>query len=126
MAEKINGAVKSAEHTKRVYEESPYSDPVRDKDMRGKLTDMVNETKMEDARSRAERAATEEKDMFSKISPVSRSGATKDFNQAIADFKKIPQKARDKVAYDQAGYKKGGSIRGCGCETKGKTKGRFV
>jgi len=29
--------------------------------------------------------------------------------------------------YKGAGGKKaGGSIRGCGCETKGKTKGRFV
>jgi len=86
--------------------------------------------KMEDARSRAERAATEEKDMLSKISPVARSGATKDFNRAIADFKKIPQKVRDKAAYDQSGHKKGGTIkkmvRGGGIESRGKTKGRFV
>lgn len=86
--------------------------------------------KMEDARSRAERAATEEKDMLSKISPVARSGATKDFNRAIADFKKIPQKVRDKAAYDQSGHKKGGAIkkmaRGGGIESRGKTKGRFV
>jgi len=86
--------------------------------------------KMEDARSRAERAAYEEKDMLSKISPVAKSGATKDFNQAIKDFKKIPQKVRDKAAYDQAGYKKGGVIkkmvRGGGIESRGKTKGRFV
>ena len=82
--------------------------------------------KMEDARSRAERALNEEKDMVSKISPVAKAGATKDFNRAIADFKKIPQKVRDKAAYDDAGYKKGGSIRGGGCESRGKTKGRMV
>jgi len=92
---------------------------------------MANDAeKMEDARSRAERAATEEKDMLSKISPVARSGATKDFNRAIADFKKIPQNVRDKAAYDQSGHKKGGTIkkmaRGGGIESRGKTKGRFV
>ena len=92
---------------------------------------MANDAeKMEDARSRAERAATEEKDIFSKISPVARSGATKDFNRAIADFKKIPQNVRDKAAYDQSGHKKGGTIkkmaRGGGIESRGKTKGRFV
>jgi hypothetical protein len=28
--------------------------------------------------------------------------------------------------FNEKGYAKGGSIRGGGCETKGKTKGRFV
>ena len=55
--------------------------------------------------------------------------------------KEAIQREKDKRLYDletQAGaptperpvstkkYAKGGSIRGCGCETKGKTKGRFV
>ena len=84
------------------------------------------ETQMENARSRAQRAAEEEKDFLSKMLPTAKAGATKDFNRAIADFKKIPQKVRDKAAYDQAGYKKGGKIRGGGCETKGKTRGKFV
>jgi len=85
-----------------------------------------NSAKMEDARRRAEEAANARNDVFSRILPTYRSGADKDFNRAIADFKKIPQKVRDKAAYDQAGYKKGGKVRGHGCETKGKTKGKFV
>ena len=59
--------------------------------------------------------------------------------QAIVDA--ANQKKRDEMEYNletQAGaptperpvstkkYAKGGSIRGCGCEAKGKTKGRFV
>jgi hypothetical protein len=86
--------------------------------------------KMEDARSRAAEASDESKGFLSKILPTYKAGANKDFNKAVADFKKIPQKVRDKAAYDQSGHKKGGTIkkmaRGGGIESRGKTKGRFV
>ena len=81
---------------------------------------------MEKSRSRAVEASDESQGFLSKILPTYKAGANKDFKRAIADFKNIPEYARDKEAYNNAGYKKGGSIRGGGIESRGKTKGRFV
>lgn len=87
--------------------------------------------KMEDARKRAEEAADAGNDMLSKVSTTYKAGADKDFKRAIADFKKVPQNVRDAEAYNQAGYKAGGSVssassRADGCAERGKTRGKFV
>ena len=96
----------------------------------GKIVDDFNQPKfknmMEKSRSKAVEASDESQGFLSKILPTYKAGANKDFKQAITDFKNIPQYARDKEAYNDAGYKKGGSIRGGGIESRGKTKGRFV
>ena len=90
---------------------------------------------MDKIRSRAAEASDESKGFLSKILPTYKAGSNKDFNKAVADFKKIPQAVRDEAAYDQSGHKKGGaikayakggSIRGGGIESRGKTKGRMV
>lgn len=87
--------------------------------------------KMEDARKRAEEAANAGNDMLSKVSTTYKAGADKDFKRAVADFKKVPQDVRDVEAYNQAGYKAGGSVssaskRADGCAERGKTKGRMI
>lgn len=104
---------------------------------------------MDEIQSRAAEASDESKGFLSKVLPTYKAGANKDFNKAVADFKKIPQEVRDEAAYDQSGHKKGGRIsakymsfsktgkpagmkpvtkmaRGGGIEQRGKTKGRFV
>lgn len=85
--------------------------------------------KMEDARKRAVMAADEMNSTVGKVaSAVGPNMFTpkKDFENAIKDFEKVPQKVRDKEAYNQSGHKKGGSIRGGGVESRGKTKGQMV
>jgi hypothetical protein len=87
--------------------------------------------KMEDARKRAEEAANARSDVISGMSTTYKAGADKDFKRAIADFKKVPQSVRDQEAYNQAGYKAGGSVssasaRADGCAERGKTRGKFV
>ena len=65
-----------------------------------------NKAKMEDARRRAVMAADEMNSTVGKVaSAVGPNMFTpkKDFDKAIADFKKVPQKVRDKAAYDDAG-----------------------
>lgn len=110
--------------------ETPDSEQGKVSKAYGKIVDEYNQPKfkdmMEKSRSRAVEASDESQGFLSKILPTYKAGANKDFKRAIADFKNIPEYARNKEAYNDAGYKKGGSIRGCGCETKGKTKGRFV
>ena len=93
---------------------------------------MSNDKKMQDARKRASEALDAKKDFMSRISPTYAAGAEKDFKRALEDFTKVPQTARAKAAYDEAGYKKGGSVkssaskRADGIAQRGKTKGRML
>ena len=92
-------------------------------------------TKMENARKRAVMAADEMNSTVGKAASAvapSMFNPKKDFSDAIKDFEKVPQRIRDKAAYDDAGYNKGGSVkssasrRADGIASRGKTKGRFV
>lgn len=92
-------------------------------------------TKMENARKRAVVAADEMNSTVGKAASAvapSMFNPKKDFSDAIKDFEKVPQRIRDKAAYDDAGYKKGGSVkssasrRADGIASRGKTKGRMI
>jgi hypothetical protein len=73
-----------------------------------------------------------EKDIFSRVSPVMRKQATEHYKEGMGRYTDPDLRSvREKQAYDEAGYKKGGSVttaskRADGCATKGKTRGRVV
>ena len=70
-----------------------------------------------------------EKDIFSKISPIMRKQATTHLKEGLGRYEDPDLRAvREKQAYDEAGYKAGGSIskRADGCAVRGKTRGRMV
>ena len=90
-------------------------------------------SKMENARKRVVMAGDEMNSSVGKVASAvapNMFNPKKDFDNAIKDFEKVPQRIRDKEAYNDAGYKKGGvtkkMARGGGIESRGKTKGRFV
>jgi hypothetical protein len=73
-----------------------------------------------------------EKDIFSRISPVMRKQATEHLKAGLNKYnEKETRGTREKQAYDEAGYKKGGVVgsasrRADGCAQRGKTRGKMV
>jgi hypothetical protein len=68
-----------------------------------------------------------EKDMFSKLMPTMAKAARDDIRAAKAMRESVPASAREGEAYQDAGYKSGGSVssaskRADGCAIRGKTK----
>jgi rubrerythrin len=68
-----------------------------------------------------------EKDIFSKMMPTMAKAARDDIRAAKAMRESVPASAREGEAYQDAGYKSGGSVssaskRADGCAIRGKTK----
>jgi rubrerythrin len=68
-----------------------------------------------------------EKDIFSKMMPTMAKAARDDIRAAKAMRESVPASAREGEAYQNAGYKSGGSVssaskRADGCAIRGKTK----
>jgi len=70
-------------------------------------------------------------DIFSRLMPTERLDAEQGFKEARQRMDRIPREAREYESYNQAPYKKGGSVssaskRADGCAERGKTRGKFV
>lgn len=91
--------------------------------------------RLEESRQMMRRGIEDEGSFLSRISPTMAKSARDDIREAKRMRAAVPEAAREGEAYNQAGYKcggkvkayaKGGSVRGGGCEARGKTKGRFI
>jgi hypothetical protein len=87
--------------------------------------------KLEESRKLMQKGIEGEKDFMSKISPTMAKSARDDMRVAKQMRESVPEAAREYEAYNQAGYKKGGSVssasrRADGIAQKGKTKGTYV
>jgi len=82
--------------------------------------------KLDRSRAMMQRGIADEGSMMSRLMPTMRKSARDDMRAAKVLRESVPESAREGEAYNQAGYAKGGKVRGGGCESRGKTKGRFV
>lgn len=64
-----------------------------------------------------------EKDMFSKLSTTMAKAARDEQKMAKQMYESVPEEAREKEAYDVAGYKAGGLVKVRGQGAARKTKG---
>jgi len=70
-------------------------------------------------------------DILSRLMPTERMDAERGFKEARERMNRIPREAREYESYNQAPFKKGGSVssaskRADGCAERGKTKGKFI
>lgn len=82
--------------------------------------------KLDRARAMMQRGIAGERDPMARVMPTMAKSARDDMRAAKAMRESVSEAAREGEAYNQAGYAKGGSVRGGGCEQRGKTKGRMV
>lgn len=82
--------------------------------------------KLDRARAMMQRGIEDEKGMMSRLMPTMAKSSRDEMRAAKELRESVSPKAREGEAYNEAGYAKGGSVRGGGCETRGKTKGRMV
>jgi hypothetical protein len=84
--------------------------------------------KLERARQMMQSGIEGEKDIFSRFSTTMAKAARDEQKAAKALRESVSERAREGEAYNQAGYKNGGSAssRADGCAMRGKTKGRMV
>jgi hypothetical protein len=86
---------------------------------------------LERSRQMMQQGIAGEKDIMSRLMPTMAKSARDDIRAAKALRESVPEAAREYEAYNQAGYKKGGSVssaskRADGCCIKGKTRGKMV
>ena len=89
------------------------------------------QAKLDKSRELMQRGIQGEDDFLSKISTTMAKAARDDQKMASRMRESVPDVAREGEAYNQAGYKKGGSVgsasaRADGIAQRGKTKGRMV
>jgi hypothetical protein len=87
--------------------------------------------KLEQSRQLMQQGIQGENDFLSKISPTMAKSARDDIRIATQMRESVPEAAREYEAYNQAGYKEGGSVgsassRADGIAQRGKTKGKIV
>ena len=83
--------------------------------------------KLDAARKKTQEGIEGEKDIFSKVSTTAAKAARDDVKAGLKMRESVPAAAREGEAYEQAGYKKGGSVgsaskRADGCAIRGKTR----
>ena len=83
--------------------------------------------KLDAARKKTQEGIAGEKDAFSMLMPTMAKSARDDVKAGLKMRESVPASAREGEAYDQAGYKKGGSVssaskRADGCAIRGKTR----
>lgn len=84
--------------------------------------------KLERARQLMQSGIQGEKDIFSRFSTTMAKAARDDMRAAKRLRESVSERAREGEAYNQAGYKNGGSAssRADGCAQRGKTRGKMV
>jgi hypothetical protein len=84
--------------------------------------------KLDRARKMMQSGIEGEKDIMSRLMPTMAKSARDDMRAAKALRESVPEAAREGEAYNQAGYKKGGSVssRADGIAQRGKTRGTMV
>ena len=83
--------------------------------------------KLDAASKKTQEGIEGEKDMLSKVSTTAAKSARDDVRAGLKMQESVPAAAREGEAYQQAGYKKGGSVssaskRADGCAIRGKTR----
>jgi len=83
--------------------------------------------KLDAARKKVQEGIEGEKDIFSKVSTTAAKSARDDVKAGLKMRESVPAVAREGEAYEQAGYKKGGSVssaskRADGIAIRGKTR----
>ena len=83
--------------------------------------------KLDSARKKVQEGISSEKDFFSKYSTTMAKGARDDIKAGMKMRESVSEKAREGEAYQNAGYKHGGSVssaskRADGCAIRGKTR----
>lgn len=83
--------------------------------------------KLDAARKKTQEGIAGEKDAFSVLMPTMAKSARDDVKAGLKMRESVPSSAREGEAYEQAGYKKGGSVssaskRADGCAIRGKTR----
>jgi hypothetical protein len=83
--------------------------------------------KLDAARKKVQEGIEGEKDIFSKVSTTAAKSARDDVKAGLKMRESVPAAAREGEAYEQAGYKKGGSVssaskRADGIAIRGKTR----
>jgi hypothetical protein len=83
--------------------------------------------RLDAARKKTQEGIAGEKDIFSKVSTTAAKAARDDVKAGLKMRESVPAAAREGEAYDQAGYKMGGSVKSAsaradGCAIRGKTK----
>jgi rubrerythrin len=87
--------------------------------------------KLEKSRKMMRKGIEGEKDFLSKILPTMAKSARDDQRMAKRMRESVDPRAREGEAYNQAGYRKGGKVKGGvtradGCAVKGHTRGKVV
>ena len=78
--------------------------------------------KLDRSRAMMQRGIADEGSMMSRLMPTMRKSARDDMRAAKALRESVSESAREGEAYNQAGYAKGGSVKGAGCEQRGLRK----
>jgi hypothetical protein len=83
--------------------------------------------KLDSARKKVQEGIAGEKDLLSKISTTMAKSARDDVKAGMKMRESVSEKAREGEAYQNAGYKSGGSVssaskRADGCAIRGKTR----
>jgi hypothetical protein len=83
--------------------------------------------KLDSARKKVQEGIAGEKDLLSKISTTMAKSARDDVKAGMKMRESVSEKAREGEAYQNAGYKHGGSVssaskRADGCAVRGKTR----
>jgi hypothetical protein len=96
----------------------------------------AEKAKLDQSRAMMVEGINEEKSPITRLMPTMTKAARDQQKSATTLRNSVSEKAREGEAYNDAGYKKGGSVkmakggsaskRADGCCTKGKTKGRMV
>jgi hypothetical protein len=84
-------------------------------------------SKLDAARKKTQEGIAGEKDIFSRVSTTAAKAARDDVKAGLKMRESVPASAREGEAYEQAGYKMGGSVgsaskRADGCAIRGKTR----
>lgn len=82
--------------------------------------------KLERARQMMRGGIEGERDILAQLMPTMAKSARDEMRAARRLRESVPIAAREGEAYNQAGYAKGGKVRGGGCEMRGKTRGKMV
>lgn len=77
-------------------------------------------SKLNVARKLMEQGIEGENSMLSRMMPTIAKSSRDDIRRAKKLREEVPASAREGEAYNEAGYAKGGSVRGSGCEQRSK------
>jgi len=83
-------------------------------------------SKLSAARKLMQQGIEGENSMLSRMMPTIAKSSRDEIRRAKELREKVPAAAREGEAYNEAGYAKGGSVKGSGCEQRGLRKCKVV